>query len=583
MGIFKEASDEEYEAVRNGLSVYSFDVYDTLITRPFAKPTDLFRFMEEKHKMKGFHDARIKAESEARRCSDREDITIDDIYKMIPSEYASMKAHEIRYETTLVFPVGPNVNFLENVKDKGYKIVLISDMYLPENVIGTCLAKCGIQYDRLFVSSSYGKTKHTGSLYDVVLDEMGIEPDMMVHMGDNKHADYEIPKSRGIISVHVDKPLDIYLSHHPGASRYLSKHRSYGASMIVALDMIHMINNIANVSLWYETGFRFGGPLAYAYSVFIESKLRNDALSVFVARDGYNPMRVKDVLFPNSNNGVYVHAQRVLSQSLSDHGIPYGEIHPPSKYAYHFLYRKCIEDARHILRFLSDIFPEIPDDDSEMIAFYNDNIKRIDSERKKRKEDYERYLRGCIGGNDTIDLIDCTTMKYTSQRFVESVIGKKIHGIYLVSLAEDESVDHSSFHTKSSFAMGWMGINIDEFLLCSPEYPISGWNNGPRFISPPECEKDRASNYDDVTSGECDYARMMKTIFGNELPVFEYPDVMAWTLASVHEPGCGDLIRAIKWASDPDHKVWNSIVPGIGSIPRIIRKQLTDIIFRMNG
>lgn len=584
---FRRTLTGRYDAIRRTLlsmhpDVVSFDIYDTLITRPFVKPTDLFTYMEEHLGMKGFRDARIKAESESRRLSDREDITIDDIYDIIPSEYRGLKKTEIQYERELVVPMRPAVDLLKEMKADGRQIVLVSDMYLPETVIEDCLKRCGIPYDRLFVSSTYGKTKHIGSLFDIVLEETGVKPDRIVHIGDNRHADVKMPKTRGIASIHVRKPIEVYLSEDPRKSRYLSRRGSCGSSMIAALDMIHLMDGSDGLSEWYEAGFRFGGPLAYAYSLFIGSNLRGGSLPMFVSRDGYNLMKVTEILFPKMRKGVYVHAQRVLSQALSDHGIRMGEIHPPSSLTYHFLYRKDIEDARHILRFLSDIFPDVPRDDDEMIGFYNDNIERIDLERKRRRTEYEDYLRGMVGEAD-IDLIDCTTMKYTSQRFVEEILGRKVHGIYLVSLADDGSMDHSSFHTKSSIAMGWMGINIDEFLLCSPEYPIAGWNGGPCFISAPECEVERVSNYGDITSGECDYARMMNGIFGEYRPAFDYLDVMEWTLASIDDDVCGGLMRRIKWASDPDHKVWNGIVPDARSIPTIVRKQLTDIIFRMNG
>lgn len=585
---FNNTLTERYDAIRRTLrsmpgKAVSFDIYDTLITRPFVRPTDLFAYMEEIHGVKGFHDARIKAESECRRLSDKEDVTIDDIYDTIPCEYRSLKEPEIQYERTLVFPIGPAVDLLKELKAEGRKIVLVSDMYLPATVIGDCLRRCDIPFDDLFVSSSYGRTKHTGRLFDTVLEECGIGPGDIIHIGDNHRADVRMPGTRGIASIHVRKPMDMYLSVDPRKSRYLSKRGSCGSSAIVALDMIHVMNGSKDRSVWYETGFRFGGPLAYAYSMFIGSNVREGSLPIFVSRDGYNLMRVTEILFPDMRKGVYVHAQRVLFQALSEHGIPMGEIHPPSSLTCHFQYRKSIENARHILRFLSDIFPDVPRDDGEMIRFYNDNIGKIDQERRRRRAEYEAYLHDMVEGSAELDLIDCTTMKYTSQRFVEGILGRKLYGIYLVSLAEDGSVDHSSFHTKGGIAMGWMGINIDEFLLCSPEYPVAGWNGGPCFISAPECEVERASNYDDITSGECDYARMIRAVFGDDPLILDYLDVMEWTLVSAGDETCGGLMRRIKWASDPDHSVWNGIIPDVGSIPTIVRKQLTDIIFRMNG
>lgn len=35
--------------------VISFDIFDTLLLRPFIKPTDLFWYIETKYNIKGFH------------------------------------------------------------------------------------------------------------------------------------------------------------------------------------------------------------------------------------------------------------------------------------------------------------------------------------------------------------------------------------------------------------------------------------------------------------------------------------------------------------------------------------------------
>ncbi len=51
--------------------VISFDIFDTLLLRPFIKPTDLFWYIETKYNIKGFHQARILAEMQSREISKR--------------------------------------------------------------------------------------------------------------------------------------------------------------------------------------------------------------------------------------------------------------------------------------------------------------------------------------------------------------------------------------------------------------------------------------------------------------------------------------------------------------------------------
>jgi len=61
--------------------VISFDVFDTLIVRPtLAVPSDLF---DKLSTTPGFKSARIEAERIARTQSTKEDITLEEIYKVL--------------------------------------------------------------------------------------------------------------------------------------------------------------------------------------------------------------------------------------------------------------------------------------------------------------------------------------------------------------------------------------------------------------------------------------------------------------------------------------------------------------------
>lgn len=61
--------------------VISFDVFDTLIVRPtLAVPSDLF---DKLSTTPGFKSARIEAERIARTQSAKEDITLEEIYKVL--------------------------------------------------------------------------------------------------------------------------------------------------------------------------------------------------------------------------------------------------------------------------------------------------------------------------------------------------------------------------------------------------------------------------------------------------------------------------------------------------------------------
>ena len=66
-----------------GYRFISFDLYDTLLIRPYVRPKDLFRHIEKAYDAPGFAEARIKAEAESRGSKGGE-TTFNRIYECIP-------------------------------------------------------------------------------------------------------------------------------------------------------------------------------------------------------------------------------------------------------------------------------------------------------------------------------------------------------------------------------------------------------------------------------------------------------------------------------------------------------------------
>ena len=73
-----------YLRAAEGCSVIAFDVFDTLIVRPFVRPDDLFDFIERTTGKEGFGKARREAEKQARRRI-RPEVDLDEIYAVLDS------------------------------------------------------------------------------------------------------------------------------------------------------------------------------------------------------------------------------------------------------------------------------------------------------------------------------------------------------------------------------------------------------------------------------------------------------------------------------------------------------------------
>ena len=555
----------------------SFDIFDTLIMRPYVTPADLFRHMELLFEEDGFSEHRIKAERQARRKHQRE-ITLNEIYEGLDGRYGHLKDKEIEMEISLSMPNAPMVEVYGYLRKKGKRAVLISDMYLPEEVIQKMLERCHIGYDGLYISSVHGVTKHNGELYDLALEDLRITEDDIFHIGDNRHSDYRVPVGKGIRAFLCERPIDEYFRSHKEECRFYSRKKSLQRSMIVSMDMLNGVSD----NTWFDMGRRFGGPLATSYSISVNSK-ENNRLFLYASRDGHNLKRISEELFPENRTG-YVYAQRLLLDVLTDEKLPYGRIDVPNKVSNRYRYEKLSVMMRRILMFFrKELDIIVPDDDEDVIERYNSLSDRIDTLRKEGLSDYTDYIKGMCQDDD-IDLIDCTTMKYSSQKLMEKVLRRSVKGHYLVTLEENGDYDHDAMCDWHSPAIGWMNIDIPEFFLCSLEYPLSGWNDGPVFDTSSEDERFRISVYDDVSDGELDYAKRFRSIFGRYMIPFDYWSVVKWSkLSAVRGTAYYDELKKIRWASDPDHGKYMPLITGVGSIRNIVKKLFISVISRINN
>lgn len=198
------------------MKVYSFDVFDTVLTRIVAHPADVFRLMEKSIRATGqlhfrgaqcFSSARIWAEFRARRKSKREDVTLDNIYEMLKlllllddEQVCCLMELELEIERRLISPIAVTFDMIRELRCQGNRLVFISDMYLPTAFVRELLISAGIAEpnDPVYVSGDLGVTKGSGKLFDLVLAREGILAGQLIHYGDNLHSDVAVPRKRGI-------------------------------------------------------------------------------------------------------------------------------------------------------------------------------------------------------------------------------------------------------------------------------------------------------------------------------------------------------------------------------------------------
>lgn len=201
---------------------YSFDVYDTCLTRIFARPTDLFLEWERrvvnysgiKEKIGSklsIATCRIKAEKKARKKKIREDICFADIYRYMEplglshDDLIFLMKLEVALEEECLAPIPEIINRIKEIrKNNATSILFISNMYLPGDFIQKQLLRHGIAKpdDPVYVSGDIGLSKHTGSLFKYVLKKHNLQPEQLVHTGDNARSDIKAAQQLGVHTVH---------------------------------------------------------------------------------------------------------------------------------------------------------------------------------------------------------------------------------------------------------------------------------------------------------------------------------------------------------------------------------------------
>ena len=119
----------------------AFDVFDTLIKRDTAAPTNLFRLRGE-----AFYTARTRAEREARAAKSGE-VTLAEIYAR-PCLAGYDPAQECAAELAACTAYAPVQAAVQKLAQQGKKLYYISDMYLPQTQINAMLRRCASAHRR---------------------------------------------------------------------------------------------------------------------------------------------------------------------------------------------------------------------------------------------------------------------------------------------------------------------------------------------------------------------------------------------------------------------------------------------------
>ena len=293
-------SINHYEALIHDINTadyISFDVFDTLLLRNVLHPVDLFKIVEIEYRQRygaeiSFSKAREQAEMSARLKSTNEDITYDEIYTQLQLNLGQEVTHRCKKieleleEEFLIANTDMQAIFNYAIK-ANKKVLIISDMYLSSDFIGSILTKCGYTGEfELYVSCEVNASKASGSLYKWVANQYNIQDtSKWLHIGDNKGADINNAKHYGLRTYYYKRLAEREHAY------YKKSNYSLGYSVMSSIQINNKYLNGLD-DYWYDFGITIASSIYYDLTSWLVTQIQHKDHIFFLGRDGYIPYKI---------------------------------------------------------------------------------------------------------------------------------------------------------------------------------------------------------------------------------------------------------------------------------------------------
>ena len=289
-----------FDAIASGeVRALSVDCFDTLLFRRVTDPVDAFELIGERLRDQGaladgktpgvFARARRAAEKRARlrreEAGDGPEVTLAEICAQLPSALFSATAGpaaaadaEVAVESELLVPDLDVVALLYAAAAGGVQLVALSDTYFSERHLRLFMARgplAGIGFDRVFTSSDRGTGKGAG-LFSIVLEQLGVRPGELLHVGDNHEADVTAAQRLGVQAIYFEKRT-------PALARILERERlhlpprlgSDGGTAALRGKVLHRVEGArqsAGVRPFWDFGAAALGPAFAGFADWVQQQ-----------------------------------------------------------------------------------------------------------------------------------------------------------------------------------------------------------------------------------------------------------------------------------------------------------------------
>lgn len=468
---------EQIKRIENAIGdeticVISFDIFDTLISRVLEKPVDLYYFLQERCFLEShgtvdnFYMLRVQAEIESRKCNQNEETTLDAIYTYIQKKFFISKSlldkiKKYEFECELKFstphPLGSEI--FQIAKNSGKRIILVSDMYLPQTFIEQLLEKNGYSgYEKLYVSCELGVSKRLGSIYPFIISDLGVSSTSILHFGDNKINDIKMAKENKIKTYYLCNSINRMRSNELYKKIFppklpSNKSRSACVGLIALKTFSKLIPVYEKESLFmnsiYLMGYNALGMIIISYAIWIAKRARDYKISTlyFLSREGLLVKKVYDIVSKHiacAPKSKYLYASRRALNMCSIENK--SDIHNFALLPFSngsIVYE--LIDARFGIKISEKdsiyCFKKLNYTNEDRILFLQicDHLsEKIINNAKEERKGYIAYLESmdCFSSNE-IAIVDIG-WKARMQVRISKILKRKIRGFYYATITESE-------------------------------------------------------------------------------------------------------------------------------------------------